>query len=194
MTEGDLQETTGWPDDDAARSPRTMGTDERRKNDDHPRGKGGETKLCECAHSFAQRFLNSKRLRCTRHEDEVLWHKAERAVQCADAGIDGQNKVDTDPLSFRSQTVTREKKRRIKTLEQKFALRCCMDCLHRQESTIDWLNESACSKSAVHDSFTINAPLLLLVPRTRIQLHSTIEAVNIIRHRYGSRIFQFSHD
>ena len=39
--------------------------------------------MCECAHSFAQRFLISKRLRCTRHEDEMLWHKVERAVQCA---------------------------------------------------------------------------------------------------------------
>ena len=29
--------------------------------------------MCECAHSFAQRFLISKRLRCTRHEDEMLW-------------------------------------------------------------------------------------------------------------------------
>ena len=35
--------------------------------------------------------------------------KVERAVQCADAGIDGQDKVDTYPLSFRSQTVTRKK-------------------------------------------------------------------------------------
>ena len=81
-----------------------MGT-ERGKNDDHPRGKGGE-----CAHSSARRFLNSKRLRCTRHEDEMLWRKVERAVQYADDGIDGQDKVDTDPLSFRSQTVTRKKK------------------------------------------------------------------------------------
>ena len=30
MTEGDIQETTAWPDDDAARSPQTMGTDEER--------------------------------------------------------------------------------------------------------------------------------------------------------------------
>ena len=40
----------------------------------------------------------------------MLWRKVERAVQCADAGIDGQDEVDTDPLSFRSQTVTRKTK------------------------------------------------------------------------------------
>ena len=50
--------------------------------------------MCECAHSFVKRFLISKRLRCTRHEDEMLWHKVERAVQCAGAEIDGQDKVD----------------------------------------------------------------------------------------------------
>ena len=36
----------------------------------------------------------SNRLRCTRNEDEVLWHYEERAVQCADAGIDGQDMVN----------------------------------------------------------------------------------------------------
>ena len=68
-----------------------------------------EMYMCECAHSFAQRFLISKRLRCIRHEDEMLWHKMERAVQCAGAGIDSKDKVDTDPFSFRSQTVTQQK-------------------------------------------------------------------------------------
>ena len=48
------------------------------------------------SHTFAQRFLNSKRPQSTRHEDEMLWHKMERAVQCADAGIDGQDKMDTN--------------------------------------------------------------------------------------------------
>ena len=43
--------------------------------------------------TFPQRFSISKRLRCTRHEDEMLWHKVERAVQCAGTGIDGQDKV-----------------------------------------------------------------------------------------------------
>ena len=58
-------------------------------------------------------FLNSKRLRCTRHEDEMLWHNVERAVQCANAGIDGQDKIDTDPFSFGSQTATKKRKRKI---------------------------------------------------------------------------------
>ena len=72
-------------------------------------GQKREIWLCECAHSFAQRFLISKRLRCTRHEDEMLWHKVERAVHCAGAGIDGQDEVHTHPFSFRSQTVTQQK-------------------------------------------------------------------------------------
>ena len=39
----------------------------------------------------------------------MLWHKVERAVQCAGTGIDGQDEVDTDPFYFRSQTVTQQK-------------------------------------------------------------------------------------
>ena len=65
-------------------------------------------------------------------------------------------------LTFFSIPDSRTTNVRIKTLKQQFALRCCKDCLHRQDSTIGWRVESARSKSAVHDSFTINAPLLLL--------------------------------
>ena len=39
----------------------------------------------------------------------MLWHKMERAVQCADAGIDGQVKIATDLFSVPHQTVTRKK-------------------------------------------------------------------------------------
>ena len=41
--------------------------------------------------------------------NEVLWHKVERAVQCAGGGIDGQDKVHTDPFSLRAQAVTQQK-------------------------------------------------------------------------------------
>ena len=45
-------------DDDAARSPRTMGTNKRRKNDDHQGGKGGETKPVRRGESSEQRDIH----------------------------------------------------------------------------------------------------------------------------------------
>ena len=71
--------------------------------------RSGTMHLCECAHFFAQLFWNSKRLQRTCHANEMLGHTVERAVQWADAGIDGQVTIDTDPLSFRSQTATQKK-------------------------------------------------------------------------------------
>ena len=61
--------------------------------------------LCECAHSFAQRFLNAKNLCSVRVPKlsccSLKWsvHCVTRlgAVQCAGAVIDGQVKIITDP-------------------------------------------------------------------------------------------------
>ena len=132
--------------------------------------------------------------RCTCHENEMLWHKVERAVQCADAGIDRQVSIDTDPLSFRSQTVTRKK--RIKTPKQQFAERCRMDCLHRQDFTFVWRDASAYSRLVVLDSKKKTAPLLWLVPLMHNLTHATntrnryrrTKSISIIRHRYDSQV------
>ena len=118
------------------------------------------------------------RMRCCGTKWSVLY-------SCADAGIDGKVEINTDRLSFRSQTATQKK---VKTPKQRFSQRCCIGCLHRQDSTIHWRHESAYPQFAVPDSCKNNAPLHLLVPRTRIQTHGTMYAINIVRRRYDPRL------
>ena len=128
--------------------------------------RSGTMHLCECAHFFAQLFWNSKRLQRTCHANEMLGHTVERAVQWADAGIDGQVTIDTDPLSFRSQTAT-QKKTQSKNSEASnlvsvvAEIQSCFftdtqivstGCRHCPCSTIDRYNESAYSQLAVPDS------------------------------------------
>ena len=128
--------------------------------------------LCECAPSFAQRYLISKRLQFTHQMNEVLWHYVERAVQCADARIDGQDKVHTDPFFF--SIPDRHTKKTKKTPKQQLALGCCKNCLHCQESTIDSRNESASSQFAVPDSFKTqgtNAVAGATCSNTPVQFH-----------------------
>ena len=60
-----------------------------------PIAQNEKTNLCECAHSVAQRFSDSQRLQCTHQVNEVMRHNVERALQCADGGIDGQDSVHT---------------------------------------------------------------------------------------------------
>ena len=121
--------------------------------------------------------------------NEVLWHYVERAVQCADARIDGRDKVHTDPFFF--SIPDRHTKKSKKTPKQQLALGCCKNCLHCQESTIDSRNESASSQFAVPDSFKHKAPMLLLVPRVRILQYSSTYAINTVRHRYDSQVSGF---
>ena len=89
----------------------------------------------------------------------------ERAVQCAGAGIDGQDNVDTNPFSFRSQTVTQKTTRRLNVL-----------LVHTKEQRERW-----CANGRPE-------PLPLCVSRTFKEVTASVVAPWILRKRHAPPI------